>query len=253
MFQGWCTDAACKQEYNFDTPVTAPVTLYAKWTPQIIVTFDAAGGSEVGSLVIASGTSIDDLPDSTREGFYFAGWYQGENPVGVGATFDSDTTLTARWTPNIMSVTFVDGEDTYDIGLADYASAVARPADPQKEGYTFLGWYTEEGVEYDFTMPVTGDLTLHAAWAASGDPTHTEDDEPNADNPDGKTTGDAPIPTNENGQATSNNAAKSASASSPATGDGVPAAPLAALAILALATAAQAHRLNKTKKTKGHS
>ena len=253
VFQGWCTDAACTQEYNFDTPVTAPVTLYAKWTPQIIVAFDAAGGSEVGSLVIASGTSIDDLPDSTREGFYFAGWYQGENPVGVGATFDSSTTLTARWTPNIMSVTFVDGEGTYDIGLADYASAVARPADPQKEGYTFLGWFDEEGNEYDFDTPVTGDLTLHAAWAASGDPTHTEDDEPNADNPDGKTTGDAPIPTNENGQAASNNAAKSASASSPATGDGVPAAPLAALAILALATAAQARRLNKTKKTKGHS
>jgi uncharacterized repeat protein (TIGR02543 family) len=170
VFLGWCTDAAGTQEYDFDTPVTAPVKLYAKWAPKIVVAFDAAGGSEVGSLVIASGTSIDDLPDSTREGFYFAGWYQGETPVGVGATFDSNTTLTAHWTPSIMSVTFVDGEGTYDVGLADYASTLARPADPQKDGYTFKGWYTEGGAEYDFTTPVTEDMKLYAHWEAMPDP-----------------------------------------------------------------------------------
>lgn len=39
----------------------------------------------------------------------------------------------------------------------------ARPADPTKEGYTFIGWYNGES-EWDFEAPVTADLTLTAKW-----------------------------------------------------------------------------------------
>lgn len=39
----------------------------------------------------------------------------------------------------------------------------ARPADPTKEGYTFIGWYNGES-EWDFETPVTPDLTLTAKW-----------------------------------------------------------------------------------------
>lgn len=39
----------------------------------------------------------------------------------------------------------------------------ARPADPTKEGYTFIGWYNGES-EWNFETPVTADLTLTAKW-----------------------------------------------------------------------------------------
>lgn len=39
----------------------------------------------------------------------------------------------------------------------------ARPADPTKEGYTFIGWYNGES-EWDFETPVTANLTLTAKW-----------------------------------------------------------------------------------------
>ena len=39
----------------------------------------------------------------------------------------------------------------------------ARPADPTKEGYTFIGWYNGES-EWDFETPVTAVLTLTAKW-----------------------------------------------------------------------------------------
>ncbi len=44
---------------------------------------------------------------------------------------------------------------------------VARPADPSRTGYEFLGWFTaaRNGSEYDFGKAVTGDLTLYAHWA----------------------------------------------------------------------------------------
>ena len=38
-----------------------------------------------------------------------------------------------------------------------------RPADPTKEGYTFIGWYNGES-EWDFETPVTTGLILTAKW-----------------------------------------------------------------------------------------
>lgn len=42
----------------------------------------------------------------------------------------------------------------------------ARPADPTKEGYTFIGWYNGES-EWNFETPVTEALTLTAKWTAN--------------------------------------------------------------------------------------
>ena len=41
-----------------------------------------------------------------------------------------------------------------------------EPAEPQLKGYTFCGWYTDEACTqaYDFSTPVTADLTLYAKW-----------------------------------------------------------------------------------------
>ncbi len=43
---------------------------------------------------------------------------------------------------------------------------LVKPADPTRDGYTFGGWYTDEACAqaYDFSTPVTADLTLYAKW-----------------------------------------------------------------------------------------
>ena len=61
-------------------------------------------------------------------------------------------------------------------------SAVAKPADPTREGYTFGGWYTDAACTkaYDFATAVTSDLTLYAKW------TKNEASSPDTDNAGGK-------------------------------------------------------------------
>lgn len=61
-------------------------------------------------------------------------------------------------------------------------SALAKPADPTREGYTFGGWYTDAACTkaYDFATAVTADLTLYAKW------TKNEASSPDIDNAGGK-------------------------------------------------------------------
>ena len=44
-----------------------------------------------------------------------------------------------------------------------------KPDDPTRSGYVFAGWYTDEActAAYDFTQPVTDNITLYAKWEAA--------------------------------------------------------------------------------------
>ena len=108
-FGGWFTDAACTdgKEFNFETPITADVTLYAKWTLVVpagsfTVTFDSQGGSAVDAQAVASGKTATKPADPTLAGQLFNGWY---TDAACTKAFDfttaitADTTLYAKWAP----------------------------------------------------------------------------------------------------------------------------------------------------------
>ncbi len=54
--------------------------------------------------------------------------------------------------------------DTKFVATAD--GKLVKPADPTRDSYTFGGWFTDEACvqAYDFSTPVTADLTLYAKW-----------------------------------------------------------------------------------------
>ncbi len=71
---------------------------------------------------------------------------------------------------NIQTYT-VTFDYNYEGSVADYVTvnsgeAVAQPADPERDGYSFDGWYTDSATTaaYDFSSAVTADLTLYAKW-----------------------------------------------------------------------------------------
>lgn len=65
------------------------------------------------------------------------------------------------------TVTFdTKGGNAIDAVTVPYGDLVKAPKDPSREGYTFTGWYTDAAgaTEWDFTKPVTTDVTLYAGW-----------------------------------------------------------------------------------------
>ena len=153
-FIGWYSG---ESEWDFETPVTADLTLTAKWQiNRYTITFDTAGGSEVPSITQDYGTAITPPAAPTRTGYTFAGWDR-ESPTTMPA---GDMTITARWTVNQYTITFKPENGGEDIVITqDYGTAITPPAAPTRTGYTFAGW--------DKTIPTTmpaGNMTITAQW-----------------------------------------------------------------------------------------
>ena len=66
-----------------------------------------------------------------------------------------------------VKVSFETGEGSKVDFQTTADGKLVKPADPTRDGYTFGGWYTDEACTqgYDFSTPVTADLTLYAKWA----------------------------------------------------------------------------------------
>ena len=141
-FIGWYNG---ESEWDFETPVTADLTLTAKWQlNRYTITFDTAGGSEVAPITQDYGTTITPPAAPTRTGYTFAGWDR-EIPTAMPA---EDMTITAQWQVNQYTITFKPENGGQDIVIKqDYGTAITAPANPTKTGYTCAGW--------DKTIPTT--------------------------------------------------------------------------------------------------
>ena len=111
---------------------------WAKWEiNQYTITFDTAGGSTVASITQDYGTAITAPADPTKEGYTFIGWDKA-----IPSTMPAENvTITAKWKVNQYTITF-DSNGGSEIApiTQDYGTAIAAPADPTREGYTFIGW-----------------------------------------------------------------------------------------------------------------
>ena len=63
-----------------------------------------------------------------------------------------------------VTVTYKDGDSEYAKQVLPSGTPATRPDDPAKHGYTFDGWYTSDGAQWNFTTAVTENITLTARW-----------------------------------------------------------------------------------------
>ena len=161
QFTDWYLDDT---KYDFDTAVTGDMTLTAKWTANsYTIAFDTNGGSDIDPITQDYGTVITAPEAPTREGYTFTGWDR-EIPTTMPA---ENMTVTAQWKINRYTITFdtAGGSEIAPI-TQDYGTAITAPADPTREGYTFIGW----DMEIPTTMPAEN-ITLKARWKDIEKPT----------------------------------------------------------------------------------
>lgn len=162
-FGGWNKADGTAWDYASDK-VTDNITLYAKWAANTYtITFDTAGGSEIAPITQDYGTVITAPEAPTREGYTFIGWDK-EIPTTMPA---ENMTVTAQWKINRYTITFdtAGGSEVAPI-TQDYGTAITAPADPTREGYTFMGWDRE----IPTTMPAEN-ITFKARWKDCEKPT----------------------------------------------------------------------------------
>ena len=156
--------------------VPADVTeLTVQWTaPTYTVTLNAGDGTinsgNVTSYTYGVGATLPT--DVTRTGYTFKGWYDNENLTSSPVTAISNTETGnkeywAKWEINQYTITVKPENGKADITITqDYGTPITAPADPTREGYTFIGW----GREIPTTMPAE-DMTVTAQWKDSEKPT----------------------------------------------------------------------------------
>ena len=185
-FGGWYKEAACTNEWNFDTDTvtTDGLTLYAKWTEDTYtVTLNRDDGTgTTTTLTVTDGKLVGLTDPPERQGYKFMGWYTEPNGGGKKVTdgmsiselIPSKTraaielNLFAYWKA-VYTVTFnTDGGTAVESVTVTSGETITKPADPTRTGYTFGGWYkdAECGTAWNFeTDTVTTDsLTLYAKW-----------------------------------------------------------------------------------------
>ena len=135
----------------------AGIMLYPVWTPnRYTITFDTNGGSTVAPITQDYGTAITAPESPTREGYTFIGWDKA-----IPATMPAENmTITAKWKVNSYTIAFdTNGGSTVAPITQDYGTQIAAPANPTREGYTFLGW--DKAIPA--TMPAEN-MTIKAKW-----------------------------------------------------------------------------------------
>lgn len=206
-FTGWYGDAGLTEYAGTvgDAYSTGEdKTLYAGWKEEekekqkyMIIFHVPEGECDPGSVEVEEGESVT-LPEATREGYEFTGWYGDEDlteyigAAGEAYTPDKGKTLYAGWKEEEKekqkyTIIFHVPEGECDPGSVEVeeGESVTLP-EAIREGYEFTAWYGDEklteyiGVAGEAWMPDGGKM-LYAGWKKTEENTGGEEKEPGQD------------------------------------------------------------------------
>ena len=169
-FAGWYNG---NKKFDFTTVPTGDVTLTAKWNiNQYTVKFVSDHGS-FADQTIEYGETIktDKLTIPEVEGYTFDGWYAEDNTkFDFTQPIKRNTTVYAKWTANDYEVSFITEHGNAPTSQnVPYNGTATDPGKLSAEGYTFIGWYTDDtySTKFDFTQPIKRNTTVYAKWTAN--------------------------------------------------------------------------------------
>ena len=170
-FDGWYTDETYTKEFDFTKPITSNTTVYAKWTANdYYVSFVTEHGDPPTSQNVKYNGTANDPGKLSEDGYTFIGWYTDDT---YDTEFDftqpitGNTTVYAKWTANDYEVRFItEHGKTPTSQNVPYNKTATNPGKLTAEGYTFIGWYTDDtyDTEFDFTQPIKSNTKVYAKW-----------------------------------------------------------------------------------------
>ena len=120
-----------------------------------------------------------ERPAGLDSEYTFAGWYDNAELAGDPYSFTtmpgSNLVLYAKWAAPEKTVTLVYNDGTENSSVTVKKGETAQIPTPQREGYTFKGWYADEAgtTPFDVNAPIVSDTTIYAKWEANRNTTYT--------------------------------------------------------------------------------
>ena len=176
----WYTEATCTTQWNFTTPITANITLYAQWAPNSGTSYrvehyqelpaEPAGQyptspQDTDTPTGTTGASIS-VTHKTYTGFEF----DRQDPASATIAADNSTVVKVYYKRKTVNVTFnpnggtISGSTSNVTLSGRFGTSLTVPANPVKTGYTFSGWSPLLS-----TPPVfpSSNTTYMAQWTAN--------------------------------------------------------------------------------------
>ena len=187
-FGGWYNEAGTKVTALAAKAFTDTIRLYAKWNPvSYTITYkDQNNAAFTGKNPTGYPTKhvydVDTvLPTPTRVGYTFLGWYSDKACTKAidtipACSITANVTVYAKWQVNPRSINYYDmGGEAFSGTFSKTApteykySAAVTLINPTKTGYTFGGWYLENGKKVTSlaAKTYTADIDLYAKWTAN--------------------------------------------------------------------------------------
>lgn len=190
-FDGWYTAPNGGNKYDFNTPLTGNVTVYAHWVGNgYTVRFTGNGATGGGTPDQAFQYNIGQnlhRNGFVRDGYTFTGWKRADNQQAYGdgqwvtnltTQPDGIVTMVAQWSANEAHIRYNPnppaGKTTGGQGTPNWDGHTGdTPTIGQNgwtiDGYTFAGWATSpdgSGARYapGARWTANGTLTLYAQW-----------------------------------------------------------------------------------------
>ena len=163
--------------FVFTTLIKQDHQLHAVWTRSgYAITWDFNYVGEPAPVVtnVMIGTIIREPQKPNRDGNWaISGWYLDEaltQPFSLSSELTQDVTLYAKWASGFsyrLDLNYIGASNMPTQILSSGALIPAKPADPIRANYTFVGWSTTASSNPNFNgfgTPITEDITLYAQW-----------------------------------------------------------------------------------------
>jgi uncharacterized repeat protein (TIGR02543 family) len=193
LFQGWAysveraasgtVDVTAFTTRTADVSITQTINLYPVFSQKLYVFFMDTYGrvwqTKEGTTGTVISTSDVTLPLGSEQSV--TGWYTNKALEGTAVTEvkleNSDVTLY----PKVESGHYLffssgDGASYVAPQFVSANSKTAKPADPTRSGYTFVGWSASQNpatADYTFGEKLTENTTVYAVWKANTDTKYT--------------------------------------------------------------------------------